>query len=102
MAQRSLRAGRNDWLVCQPFIHDMGVNQSRLRVAERVGQSPDDVVTELLPKAEGSRVGRYDKVELHCEKAKINARCLRMIAHQGGDALSTGSFRDDIAAVADM
>ena len=44
-------------------------------------QSPDDIEAELFPKANGSFVRGYDKIELHCAKTKSARFAQTMLAH---------------------
>src|SRR5207247_11455279 len=53
----------------QRAVHDVNINISFLKMAERARQSANDLETELLPKMDCRRVRRNHKIELHGAKA---------------------------------
>lgn len=49
--------------------HHKRVDEAKLGMSERTGQSADDRESKFLPQADGGFVGRDDEVELHGAKA---------------------------------
>ena len=65
-------------------------------------QRADDFEAMFLPEVYSSFIGRDDGIKLHGLEAERHRLLLRVAAHRGGNAASTGVCRDYIAAVADM
>lgn len=71
-------------------------------MAKSPWQGANDVEAQLLPQPNGSRIcGNYE-VELHGLESELCCRGLRVLAHDGCDAMATRQLRDHEAAVAYM
>src|SRR5439155_10141120 len=70
----------------QRAVHDVNINISFLRMAERARQSANDLETELLPKMDCRRVRRNHKIELHGAKAHSTGLAQTMLGDSSSDS----------------
>src|SRR5439155_3268144 len=71
-------------------------------MAKRSWKRADDVEPHLLPQVHGAFVARHHEVVLHRSVATRRRLDLGVLAHSGGDTLSSRLLGHNVATVADM
>lgn len=73
-----------------------------LRMTKGLWKGAHNVEAQLLPQPNGSRICGDYEVELHGQESQLYCCGLRVLAHDGCDAMATRQLRDHEATVAHM
>src|SRR6516162_4794566 len=84
---------------CELLEHDQCVDVAERLVVECAGKPACHRKSQSLPKANGPRVCRDNEIELHRLEAHCEGLCLRMLAHQRGNAATLRRSSDNVATI---